>query len=521
MTHQVARQSRWETKSDVLAGGDAVWALTYERASQDRKEQGKSVNDQRKLNHADVTRHGWRLRESFMDNDRSASRHARKHREQFELLKEAIRAGRGDVLVVWEISRRERDLRVFTEIRDLCMESGLNYWLVSGVLYDIRDRNDRMMLGMQAVQAEFQADYIRDNVMRGLVGAAEAGRPPGKIAYGYRRIYDTRTKALLRQEPDTEIHEAVAADGTVTEYTRAGIIQYLFEEVSSGTSLHALAWRLTEQGVPSPRGGVRWRNTIIRTMTRNPVYIGKRVFRGEVIGDGQWPPLIDAETYWACVRRLEDPARVTTRPARARHLLSFLVTCAKCGSGVRGGLMSTGSPHARYACFDHGCAAIREDQLDEFVQRTVVAWLSRDDVYEALSADYDDEATTRARAEAQQVRAELEQWRQLAERREVSPESFVRMEKSLLAQIAAAEQRATESSIPPILRGRTGPQAIGAWAALGDEIAVKREIISAVADIRIRPAGKGSRKGFTPERLIWKWKLGPAADDATSAETAN
>jgi DNA invertase Pin-like site-specific DNA recombinase len=38
---------------------------------------------------------------------------------------EAIAAGKGDVLVVWEISRRERDLAVYVKIRDLCYEVGL------------------------------------------------------------------------------------------------------------------------------------------------------------------------------------------------------------------------------------------------------------------------------------------------------------------------------------------------------------------------------------------------------------
>ena len=59
---------------------------------------------------------------------------------------EQIRAGKGDVLVVWEISRKERDLAVYVKIRDMCHEVGLYLWLLGGVLYDLRDKNDRMML---------------------------------------------------------------------------------------------------------------------------------------------------------------------------------------------------------------------------------------------------------------------------------------------------------------------------------------------------------------------------------------
>lgn len=73
------------------------------------------------------------MRGSFTDNHRSASRRASKEREQFELLIEQIRAGKGDVLVVWEISHKERDLAVYVRIRDMCHEVGLYFWLVGGV----------------------------------------------------------------------------------------------------------------------------------------------------------------------------------------------------------------------------------------------------------------------------------------------------------------------------------------------------------------------------------------------------
>jgi site-specific DNA recombinase len=203
------RVIRFASKADLLAGGSAVRALRYQRASQDKKKQGKSVGDQGNLNMAEIRRYGWSSadKDSFTDNNLSASRHARKEREDFEELMKAIRAGRGDVLVVWTISRNQRDLGVYVKIRDLCLEVGLFFWLVGGVLFDLRDKNDRMMLGFQAVQAEFQADSIRDEVLRGMAGAAQAGRPHGKITFGYRRIYHQRTRALLRQEADTELRE--------------------------------------------------------------------------------------------------------------------------------------------------------------------------------------------------------------------------------------------------------------------------------------------------------------------------
>jgi len=501
----------------LLAGGADVRAGRYQRASQDKKEQGKSVGDQGKLNVAEINRSGWTDAGSFTDNDLSASRHAKKDRPDFERLMDAIRAGKFDVLVVWEISRNQRDLAVYVQIRDLCTEVGLYFWLVGGVLYDLRDKNDRMMLGFQAVQAEWLADSIRDNVLRGIVGAAEAGRPHGKVTYGYRRIYNSRTRAFERQEADTEIRTATTADGAVCEYSHAGVVREIFARVTGGTPLITIEDELNERGIPSPEGST-WRRGVIRKMAMNPAYIGKRVLRGQIVGDGLWDGLVDEDTYWAAVRLLEDPSRTTTRPGRAVHLLSYVVLCAVCGGPTsRQTVNRRGWTGEQYSCLKKRCASAPMDLMDEYVQRAVVAWLSRPDIYEILTAQTATDAeVTHARAEAARLRADLEDWRKLAEAGEVTPISFARAEKGLLAQIAEHEARAAEAGIPPVLRGRIGAEAVAAWAELGDEVAVKRDIIRTVADIRLLPAGKGNRRPFGRHRLDWRWKFGQEHDDVAA-----
>ncbi|MEV6345932.1 recombinase family protein [Actinoplanes sp. NPDC051851] len=508
---------RFDSKATLLAGGSEVRALRYQRASQDKKEQGKSVHDQGVLNVKEINSRDWTDAASFTDNDRSASRHATKEREEFERLIEAIQTGRGDVLVIWEISRNQRDLAVYVKIRDMCTEVGLNFWLVGGVLYDLRDKNDRMMLGFQAVQAEWLADSIRDNVLRGIVGAAESGRPHGKVTYGYRRVYNTRTRALERQEADTEVLTATAPDGTTSEYTREGIVKEIFDAVTSGTPLITIEERLNARGIPSPTG-IAWRRSGIRVMAMNPAYIGKRVLRGAVVGDGIWDAIVDEETYWAAVRLLKDPSRTTTRPGRAVYLLSYVIPCKTCGGPISRQVASRGSwSRVLYACLKKRCAAVPMEVLDEFVERTVVAWLSREDIHEILTAQTATDAdVAHARAEADRLRGELEDWRRLAEIGDVTAISFARAEKGLLDQIAQHEQRASEAGIPPVLRGRIGKQAVAAWAELGDEVAVKREIIRLVADIKLLPAGKGSRKPFGRHRLEWKWNFGEQDTDTAA-----
>ncbi|HKS99815.1 MAG TPA: recombinase family protein [Rugosimonospora sp.] len=513
---------RFGTKTGLLAGAGEVRAARYQRASQDKKEQGKSVTDQGKLNKAELVRYAWSDAGSFTDNDRSASRYATKDRPDFERLIEGIRAGRFDVLVIWEISRKERDLAVYVKIRDMCTSVGLFFWLVGGVLYDLRDKNDRMMLGFQAVQAEWMADTIRDNVLRGIVGAAEAGRPHGKVTYGYRRIYHQRTRALERQEPDTELRTATAQDGTACEYSRAGVVRDIIAKVGKGVPLSQIESQLNAQGIPSPEGAT-WRRGIIRKIAMNPAYIGKRVFRGEIVGDGIWPALVDPDAYWQCVRLLEDPSRTTTRAGRAVHLLSYIVHCGVCGGPASSQVVNRRSWSGRmYSCLRRRCAAVNADVLDEYVQRVVVAWLALPETGRMLDQlSGGDEQVTRARAEAARLRAELEEYKKLAEIGEIKATDYARFSRGLEAQIAEQEALAAEAGIPPVLRGMVGPHAMISWAALGDEVARKREIIRLVADIKLRQAGKGTRQAFGAHRLDWQWRLGPAPDAASGSDAAS
>lgn len=528
----------WQTRGDLLGGGAEVRALAYQRASRDRRKTEKSVTDQERLNLREIASHGWGMRsgDSFTDNDRSSSRHARRGRPDFERLNDEIRSGHGDVLVMWELARGQRDLGVYVSIRDLCVEVGLNFWLVGGVLYDLRDKNDRMSLGMQAVQAEFQADYIRDGAMRGMAGAAEDGRPHGKLTYGYRRVYSPATGAFVSQELDFVPREGVrpvragwqkrgpeeAAGagpvvGSVVTYSAADVVREIFDCVASGRAMGALADSLNDRGIPSPQGK-EWRRTSLRVIALNPAYIGKRVFQGAVVGEGQWPPLVDEDTYWTCVRILRDPGRRTSRSSRAVHLLSHIAVCGVCGSPLRGYVHRDkrrgGRERFMYLCARRSCVSIEEDRLDEFVERTIVRWLSRADVYESFAeADDNAEAVVEARAEGQRLRAELEEYKRLAEAGDVTPITLARMEKSLLARIGDAESRAAELETPAVLRGRVGPGAAAAWAALEDDggLTVKRDIIKTVADLRLMPVGPGAYRSLgNPDHLQWTWKLGGA-----------
>jgi hypothetical protein len=223
---------------------------------------------------------------------------------------------------------------------------------------------------------------------------------------------------------------------------------------------------------------------------------------------------------------LTDPARRRTRPYAARSLLSFLVSCAECGGPVAG-KWSTAADGGRrspdYGCRDRGCATVKQSDLDGFVEKTMIRWLSDPDVFAELTKVDNSAAAAQARADAVRLRQELEELYRDAEAGDVSPTIATRRERALQPQIADAERRAHEAMIPPVLRDRVGPEAAAAWDRADDEI--KRQMVKIVADIRLKPSGVGGGRGrwygrLVSERVEWRWLLGPDAGRASVPLTA-
>jgi site-specific DNA recombinase len=380
------------------------------------------------------------------------------------------------VVWFWELSRSQRRLDVFAQLRNLCRERGV-LWVVAGRVYDLTNYGDLMALGFQAVNGEVESELISERVRRGQASSAAAGKPHGKLTYGYRRVYDERGR-YVRQEPDEVLREAIGKDGESFWYSPAGVMREIFTRVAGGDPLIVIERDLNARGIPSPRG-TAWRRGAIRKSLMSPTYIGRRVHQGETleITAETWPALVSAETYYAVQNLLTDPARRTTKPARAAHLLSYLARCGKCGRHLQFASPGGTRKQPTYACIDR-CAAVPAHDFDELVSEAVVAYLGREDVHDALMAMSSGGATAAAaRAECERLRTELEDWRRLAENGEVSAVSFARAEKGLLAKIAEQDDKAVENSLPPVLRGRTGPAAASGWASA--DLAVRRETLCA------------------------------------------
>lgn len=460
-------------------------AAIYARVSSDPKGIGRSVAEQETECRAVIEREGWLLVRTYRDTDRSASRHATKVRPAYQELVRYLSEGRADVLVCWEASRAQRDLQAYVKLRDTCAQNGVR-WSYSGRLYDLGRTDDRFTTGLDALLAERESDVTRDRVLRAVRANAAAGRPHGRLLYGYRREYDPASGRLLAQ---------------LERADQAAVVREAARRVLAGESLYGVARDLQVRGIAAPHGDRWWPETVKRLLV-NPGYAGRRVHDGKIVGDADWPALLAEDDAAKLDAILNDPSRRTRRDGSIRHLLSGIAKCGRdgCDNTVRAQRNRTYMAYIATPCFH---VSRRQDHVDDLVTRTVVGRLARPDAAGLFAPSSDDDAS-KARTEAAELRARLEAFYAAAADDKVTPAGLARIEAALLPKIEDADRRGVPSTLPRVLRDVGHQVDVGAWwAALS--MLHQREVIRTLVDVRILPTRQGQRR-FDPESVAIEWR---------------
>jgi len=473
-----------------------------------------------------AARTGVEHADTYADPDMSASRFAtKKNRPEFERMVADVKAGKLDVLWFWEISRQQRRLDVFAGLRNLCRDHGV-LWVMRDRVADSADSKDMLLAGIQSMMAEDESEKLSGRVFDGKESSALIGKRAGRFPYGYKRgNWDPVTETFGSDQPDV-----FDGDGRAVQDSPAYVVREIFDRVVGGESVTSIRKSLNDRAVRT-RAGALWANSTVRYIAMNPAYAGLRArhvgnggelsARASKILDGvevKWPPLVAADTFWTAYRILADPARLVSKPHRpGGRLLAGVARCGECGSKLTTRLANSRQYQRAdmYACREKACVGIYEPDLDAYVEKVMVAWLSDPATAEALQRGGDEAAVQLARADAEKARAELAEWRQLAAAGQITAAGYMAAEKGLLGRIADAEEREQAAAVPPVLRDRVGPAAAAGWAAL--DIPIKRQIIAAVADIRLRRVGRHGRRLIpAADRVDWHWLIGDAA--GTTAE---
>jgi DNA invertase Pin-like site-specific DNA recombinase len=484
-------------------------ALLYGRQSQDKD---RSIAEQLDIGRDRADAEGWQVTGTYQDGV-SASRHAAKKRDDWPKVLARIDAGhdRRRVLWLWESSRGDRKLSAWAAMLESCRDRDvLIYVETHRRLYDMAVAREWKVLADDGVDSEDETNKTSERVLRAMTANATAGQVHGRVPYGYRREYviDRRGQRKLT--------------GQVPDEADARVVRAIFRWIEAREPLLAITRRLNERGVRT-RSGAAWSMQQVRGIALNRAYIGQRVHDPEGRHAGlrrpgpsaayypaAWPPLVDAELFWTVQRILTDPKRVTTRPGKAKHLLSMIARCDECGEPLSVTYRRRGGPH--YIC-RRSCVLIGQAGLDAHVTADVLAYLSRPRVWTRLVAagPTGNAELAEARAELAAIDADYRETKALFRARRISPAAFAEVEPGKLADLEAARTRVRGLETPPPLRFLLNGQGDlkTRWEAA--PVAARRDVIRQLATVTVRrspqrgpvrvPAAQRTRIEWITERV--------------------
>lgn len=450
-------------------------AIIYCRVSSDPKGQGRSVGEQEKECRDFCEREHFEVVDVLTDNDRGASRHSEGKRPEYARLPDVLEPGM--ILVTWEASRAQRDLTVYTQLRDLCAAMNVK-WAYSGTIYDLNTGDGRFTTGLHALLAENEAEKTRERVLRAMRANAAEGKPHGMVPYGYRMVIDPDNNSVKKR---------------IIDPGPAAVIREAVSRILAGETTWSVAQNFNQRGIPTPGASKTWNHQRLSRMVKRPTHAGLRSHDG-IVTVGLWDPIITVEEHEAIVALLGNSKRRKQSGTQVKYLLTGIATCGVCGARVE---RLKNSGYDSYTCADPGRhVARRIPKVDQLVSETVIAICERQSI-----TSREDPKLAEAQAEVEQLRARLEAFYAQAEDVDnpLSPAALARFEKSLLPRIEDAERRARPKFDIPELSELFGPNARERWELWGDPVEVpdgiqkRRAVVRALLTVKILPASAGRR----------------------------
>ena len=273
-----------------------------------------------------------------------------------------------------------------------------------------------------------------------------------------------------------------------------------------GGTISGIRREWTSLGLTPPQHGQRgttiWNRTSIRMILLNPRIAGLSAYHGEIVGQGNWEPLVAEETWRAVRGILEDPARKP--PRGVKTLLGGLALCP-CGNVVTGMPSHTGhhiyrcTPATRNRSYPGGHVARQAGPVEMFIEKLVVARLSRPDAADLVTAEDSGVDVAALREEATAIRVNLEE---MASDRALGKITRAQMLKATEAGTARLDQigaeldtAARENVLAPLVAAEN---AAAAWAGL--DISRKRAVVKTLMSVTLYSPGRGPAARSTRPR---------------------
>lgn len=470
----------------------------YGRVSAARDDQQVSTNQQREemLPTAELLARGGAVQQYV---DESISAWSGAARPLFERLLGDMDSGNVAVVVTWNLNRIARQPADWYRFEALAIRHVILV-RTRGAEYDLRNMQTRLTAGFEALMARSESDNKSEAVLRGMRARAAEGHWHGRVAYGYKRIWERNAKGR-----PVSVREEIQPE-------EAAVVVEIADRILAGDSLRSIAADLNARGVPSPgrtTSKVRrasgddhrlWSSVKLRAVVIRHRNIGQRVDRGEVIGEGTWPAVLD-EGVWAQVRAiLADPTRRTTTTSVAKHLLSGIGKCGVCGDVLRA---ATNRGVASYKCSSKSHVTRNRRDLDALVTTVILGRLARPDAAALLRPNRGVDVRE-AVSEAAALRARLDVAADSFADGELDGSQLARITARLRPRLDAATARVRTVDDMPLLDELVGQSAAAdVWGRL--PLSRRRAVVNLLVEIVVLRAQQGARV-FDPESVRITWK---------------
>ncbi len=346
---------------------------------------------------------GWAADQvTVIDIDQGHSGASAADREGFQHLVAEVSLGRAGIVLGLECSRLARNSADWHQLLELCAMTGTLICDEDG-LYDPRDFNDRLVLGMKGQMSEAELHFIRARLRGGVLSKARRGELIVPLPVGL--AYDAAFHVI--PDPDTAVRGAVAHLFSVFEKTRSATA------VVRAFRAEGLTFPWRHRAGPR-KGELDWKplsHHVVLRILHNPRYAGAFTFgrrRDQVLPGGkhrsvkvpraEWisfipgahPGYITMDQYEANVAVLAANAaargkdRASGPPREGNALLQGIIICGRCGTRMTVRYhRRRGTEWPDYMCQRDGienarpvCTALPGTVVDHAVARLMIGTLT-------------------------------------------------------------------------------------------------------------------------------------------------
>jgi len=226
----------------------------------------------------------------------------------------------------WDrLSRNDND-RAF--IQNHFLTNKIKY-IELGEVKDLNDPNQQLLMSVKSILSSYEIKKLQIRIKRGLERSVAEGNAGGgsMVNYGYKK--DSNKKLIVDE-------------------TEALVIKTIFQLSLEGIGVKKIANYLNDNGIPTKRmitgdrpmkvRGVKkneflWRDSVVYSMLKNPLYKGERIFRGTVYNA---PNIVSKEEFDLVQELFKSRKNTKDTTNKYFYLLKGLIFCDRCRSRFYG-----------------------------------------------------------------------------------------------------------------------------------------------------------------------------------------